>query len=74
MAILDGELTMKYLPGDRIRLALCAENPDFPDITIPELSEFTVSGSGHLGAIPRGLERGFQPALLAQRRSCCACR
>jgi DNA polymerase V len=44
VAILDGELTVK-----RLRLAggvvrLMADNPDYPDIEIPELGELTIWG------------------------------
>lgn len=44
IAILDGELTVKRLRRDRGRISLCAENPAFPDITIPELSDLTIWG------------------------------
>ena len=44
VAILDGELTVKRLrlgPGG-VRLA--AENPDYPDIEIPELADLSIWG------------------------------
>lgn len=44
IAILDGELTVKRLQLDHGRIALCAENPDFPNIQIAELSELTIWG------------------------------
>lgn len=44
VAVLDGELTVKRLRliGGVVRLA--AENPDYPDIEIPELAELTIWG------------------------------
>lgn len=44
IAILDGELTVKRLQLDRGRIVLHAENPAYPDIEIPELSEMTTWG------------------------------
>lgn len=44
IAILDGELTVKRLQMNNGRIALCAENPEFPNIHIAELSELTVWG------------------------------
>lgn len=44
VAVLDGELTVKRLrlTGGQVRLV--AENPRYPDIVVPELSEFLVWG------------------------------
>lgn len=44
VAVLDGELTVKRLrlSGGVVRLA--AENPDYPDIEIPELGELAIWG------------------------------
>jgi DNA polymerase V len=44
VAILDGELTVKRfrISGGVVRLA--AENPDYPDIEIPELAELSIWG------------------------------
>lgn len=44
IAILDGELTVKRLQVRHGRIILHAENPAFPDIEIPELSEITCWG------------------------------
>lgn len=44
IAILDGELTVKRLQLERGRIVLHAENPAFPDIEIPELSDVSCWG------------------------------
>lgn len=44
VAIIDGELTIKRLRLERGRVRLAAENPDYPDIIVPELSEVSVWG------------------------------
>jgi DNA polymerase V len=44
VAVLDGELTVKRLRVRRGQALLCAENPNFPDIEVPELSELQIWG------------------------------
>ncbi|HEX9086128.1 MAG TPA: translesion error-prone DNA polymerase V autoproteolytic subunit [Arthrobacter sp.] len=44
VAVLDGELTIKRLRLDRGRVRLVAENPDYPDVVIPELAELSIWG------------------------------
>jgi DNA polymerase V len=44
VAILDGELTLKRLAARRGQLALCAENPAYPDILVSEWSETLIWG------------------------------
>lgn len=44
VAVLDGELTIKRLWLHRGRVTLHADNPDYPDIAVPSLSELTVWG------------------------------
>jgi DNA polymerase V len=44
VAVLDGELTIKRLRMDRGSVRLAAENPDYPDVVIPELSDLTIWG------------------------------
>ncbi len=44
IAILDGELTVKRLHMANGSVKLCAENPAFPDIEIPELSDLSCWG------------------------------
>lgn len=44
VAVLDGELTVKRLRFGRGVVRLVAENPDYPDIEIPELAELTIWG------------------------------
>ena len=44
VAVLDGELTIKRLRLDRGRVRLAAENPDYPDVIIPELGDLTIWG------------------------------
>lgn len=45
VAIVDGEYTVKRLHVDNHgRVTLQAENPEYPDIELPELSEMTVWG------------------------------
>jgi DNA polymerase V len=44
VAILDGELTVKRLRLGRGEVRLAAENPDYPDVVIPELAELTIWG------------------------------
>ncbi len=41
---LNGELTVKRLTKNGQSWQLCAENPDYPDITIPEGAELVVWG------------------------------
>lgn len=44
VAVLDGELTVKRLHVTRTGVVLQAENADYPDIEVPELSELTIFG------------------------------
>jgi DNA polymerase V len=44
VAILDGELTVKRLRLGHGTVRLAAENPDYPDITIPELADLSIWG------------------------------
>jgi len=45
VAIVDGEYTVKRLNvDDEGRVILQAENPAYPDIELPELSEMTIWG------------------------------
>jgi len=44
VAVLDGELTIKRLRLEHGRVRLVAENPDYPDIVIPELAELSIWG------------------------------
>lgn len=44
VAIIDGELTIKRLRLEHGRVRLAAENPDYPDVFVPELAEVTVWG------------------------------
>lgn len=44
VAVLDGELTVKRLRIGRGGVRLVAENPDYPDIVVPELAELTIWG------------------------------
>ncbi|MDP9989144.1 DNA polymerase V [Arthrobacter oryzae] len=44
IAVLDGELTVKRLRITRTGVLLQAENPKYPDIRVPALSELTVWG------------------------------
>jgi DNA polymerase V len=44
VAVIDGELTIKRLRLEHGRVRLAAENPDYPDIIVPELSEVSVWG------------------------------
>lgn len=45
VAVLDGELTVKRLRIDRRgRARLVAENPEYPDIEVPELSDLIIWG------------------------------
>ncbi|HEX9226706.1 MAG TPA: translesion error-prone DNA polymerase V autoproteolytic subunit [Arthrobacter sp.] len=44
VAIVDGELTVKRLRLEHGRVRLAAENPDYPDITVPELAELSIWG------------------------------
>jgi DNA polymerase V len=46
VAILDGEMTVKRLRiRGRGRAVLVAENPDYPDIEVPELSDLVIWGT-----------------------------
>lgn len=44
VAVLDGELTIKRLRITPAGVVLQAENPKFPDITVPALSDLTIWG------------------------------
>lgn len=44
IAAMDGEMTVKRLCITPQGIILKAENPEYPDITVPELSELTVWG------------------------------
>lgn len=44
VAVLDGELTLKRLRWTPGGVVLQAENPAFPDITVPELGDLTIWG------------------------------
>lgn len=44
IAVVDGELTVKRLEIQRGRVVLRAENPDYPNIQIAELSELRIWG------------------------------
>ena len=44
IAVLDGELTVKRLRITRTGVVLQAENPKYPDIRVPALSELTIWG------------------------------
>ena len=44
VAVLDGELTIKRLRLTRTGVVLQAENPKYPDIHVPALSELTIWG------------------------------
>lgn len=44
VAVLDGELTVKRFRSAGGLVRLVAENPDYPDIDIPELGELTIWG------------------------------
>jgi DNA polymerase V len=42
VAIVDGELTIERLRLEHGRVRLQAENPDYPDIVVPELAELSI--------------------------------
>lgn len=44
IAVLDGELTIKRLRITASGVVLQADNPGFPDIKVPALSELTIWG------------------------------
>lgn len=44
VAVLDGELTVKRLRIEHGGVRLVAENPDYPDIIVPELAELSIWG------------------------------
>ncbi|MBG0738756.1 translesion error-prone DNA polymerase V autoproteolytic subunit [Paeniglutamicibacter antarcticus] len=44
VAIIDGELTVKRLRLEHGRVRLAAENPEYPDVVICELSELSIWG------------------------------
>ncbi|MFV0433052.1 MAG: LexA family protein [Leucobacter sp.] len=44
IAVVDGELTVKRLRVLRDRVVLAAENPNFPDIEVAELSDLRIWG------------------------------
>lgn len=45
VAVLDGELTVKRLRITAAGVVLQAENPDYPDILVPELSALEIWGT-----------------------------
>nr|WP_244266593.1 translesion error-prone DNA polymerase V autoproteolytic subunit [Pseudarthrobacter chlorophenolicus] len=45
VAIVDGELTIKRLRLEHGRVRLAAENPDYPDLVVPELAELSIWGT-----------------------------
>ena len=45
VAVLDGELTVKRLRITTAGVVLQAENPDYPDILVPELSALEIWGT-----------------------------
>ncbi|KIA73418.1 SOS mutagenesis protein UmuD [Arthrobacter sp. MWB30] len=45
IAVLDGELTIKRLRVTRTGVVLQAENPKYPDIRVPAMSELTIWGT-----------------------------
>ncbi|MEH0110665.1 translesion error-prone DNA polymerase V autoproteolytic subunit [Tersicoccus sp. MR15.9] len=44
VAILDGELTVKRMRITRFGVVLQAENPDYPDVRVPELADLSIWG------------------------------
>lgn len=44
VAIIDGELTIKRLRLGHHHVRLAAENPDYPDIVVPEMAELSIWG------------------------------
>jgi DNA polymerase V len=44
VAIIDDELTIKRLRLEPGRVRLAAENPNYPDVVVPELAELTIWG------------------------------
>lgn len=44
VAIVDGELTIKRLRLEHGSVRLVAENPEYPDVVIPELAELSIWG------------------------------
>ena len=44
VAIIDDELTIKRLRLEHGIVKLVAENPDYPDVVVPELAELTIWG------------------------------
>lgn len=44
IAVIDGEMTVKRLAITAHGVVLRAENPEYPDIHVPELSELTIWG------------------------------
>lgn len=44
VAIIDDELTIKRLRLEHGRVRLAAENPEYPDVVVPELAELTIWG------------------------------
>lgn len=44
VAIIDGEMTIKRLHFEYGRVRLAAENPDYPDLVLGELTELSVWG------------------------------
>lgn len=45
IAVLDGELTVKRLRITGAHVQLCAENPNYPAIIVPELSSLEIWGT-----------------------------
>ena len=44
IAVLDGELTIKRLRINRTGVVLQAENPAYPDIRVPSVSDLVIWG------------------------------
>ncbi|SJN44107.1 Error-prone repair protein UmuD [Microbacterium esteraromaticum] len=49
VAVIDGELTLKRLLVTPRGIHLHSENPAYPDILVPELSDFTIWGTATVG-------------------------
>lgn len=48
VAVLDGQLTVKRLRLTSTGVLLQAENPEYPDIEVPELSELIIWGVAYM--------------------------
>lgn len=44
IAVIDGEMTVKRLSAGPTGVVLKAENPDYPDLRVAELSDFRIWG------------------------------